>query len=270
MVFVIVHTPWPISNGLDHTYFACLCLLASMLYAYVGLSSSRPYYVWRPQWVFGCVVTFDAYEALFGCNDLGCVFRCRVAQCIPFPFSALCEAMLTMLVCATCWLSVHLYMLAYMSMHKSCLLVCRPCFNTMTLWTSDPNLHFSLVDTSFCLLFLLVYLLACLLSFLFFACHVYHAYLLYVSFICTLHLFLPLLVCLFLVFAFACTHMERGRMELGHGLPGASKKGQGCKPVDISQVVVVSRFRSLASPIWSWTLLNPFPSSSLSLLDGLY
>ena len=45
MVFVIVHTPWPISNGLDHPYFACLCLLASMLYAYVGLSSSRPYHV---------------------------------------------------------------------------------------------------------------------------------------------------------------------------------------------------------------------------------
>ena len=34
----------------------------------------------------------------------------------------------------------------------------------------------------------------------------------------------PLLVCWFLVFAFACTHLERGRMELGHGLPGASKK----------------------------------------------
>ena len=31
MVFFIVHTPWPISKGLDHSYFACLCLLASML-----------------------------------------------------------------------------------------------------------------------------------------------------------------------------------------------------------------------------------------------
>ena len=60
----------------------------------------------------------------------------------------------------------------------------------------------------------------------FFACHVYHAYPLYVSFICTLHLFLPLLVYWFLVFAFACTHMERGRMKLGHGLPVASKKGK--------------------------------------------
>ena len=35
-----------------------------------------------------------------------------VASCIPFPFSALCVDMLTMLVCATRWLSMHLYMLA--------------------------------------------------------------------------------------------------------------------------------------------------------------
>ena len=31
VVFVIVYIPWPISKGLDHP-FACLCLLASMLY----------------------------------------------------------------------------------------------------------------------------------------------------------------------------------------------------------------------------------------------
>ena len=48
MVFVIVHTPWPISKGLDHPIFM---------------------------------------------------------------------SMLAMLVCATRWLSVHFYMLAYMSMH---------------------------------------------------------------------------------------------------------------------------------------------------------
>ena len=69
-----------------------------------------------------------------------------------------CDDMLTMLVCATCWLSMHLYMLAYMSMLESCLLVCHPCFNTMKLWTSDPNLHLSLADTTFCLL---SYLFAC-------------------------------------------------------------------------------------------------------------
>ena len=234
MVFIIVRTPWPISNGLDHPYFACLCLLASMLYACIGLSSSRPYHVWRTWRVCGCVVTSNTHEALFGCNHLGCIFGCWVAPCVPFLFFAPHDAMLTMLVCATHWLFVHLYMLAYMSMHESCLLVCRTCFNIMMLWTSNPNLHLSLVDTTFCLLFLLICLLACSLSFLFFACHVYHAYLLYVSFICTLHLFLPLLVCWFLVFAFACTRTERGRMELGHDFPGVNRKGQGFKLVDIS------------------------------------
>ena len=149
-------------------------------------------------------------------------------------FSTLRDAMFTMLVCATCWLSMHFYKLAHMFMHKPCLLVCWPCFNTMKLWTFDPNLHLSLANTTFCLLFLPIYLLACLLAFLLFDCHVYHAYLLYASFVCTLHLFLPLLVCLFLVFAFACTHMGRGRIELGHGLSGASKNRQGRKHVDKS------------------------------------
>ena len=149
-----------------------------------------------------------------------------VASCIPFPISAPCDDMLTMLVYATHWLSMHLYTLAHMFKHKSCLLLCHPCFNTMKLWTFDPNLHFSPVDTifylPFCLfVFFFVYLLSC-----FFTYHVYHAYMLYASFICSLHFFLPLVVCWFLVLAFACTHMKRGHMELGHGLPGASKKGE--------------------------------------------
>ena len=66
---------------------------------------------------------------------------------------------------------------------------------------------------------LFAFSLVCLLS-CFFAC-----FLLYASFVCTLHLFLPLLVCWFLVFTFACKHMKRVCMELGHSLPGASKKG---------------------------------------------
>ena len=82
----------------------------------------------------------------------GCSFRA-------LPFFAPCDDMLTMLVYATCRLSVHIYMLAYISMHESCLLVCHPCFNTMKLWTSDPNLHLSLANTTF-------HLLACLFTFL--------------------------------------------------------------------------------------------------------
>ena len=92
-----------------------------------------------------------------------------VASCIPFPFFVSCDDMLTMLVCATRWLSMHLYILAYMSMHESCLLVCRPSFNTMKLWTFDPNLHLSLMDTIFCFtfrlfVFFLVFCLSCGLS----------------------------------------------------------------------------------------------------------
>ena len=102
------------------------------------------------------------------------------------PFFALCDDMIAMLVRATRWLSFHLYMLSYMPMHESCLLVCRPYFNTMKLWTSDPNLHFVpcghhllFAFLLVCLLsYLLAYLLAFLLSCLFVylaACHVsYH------------------------------------------------------------------------------------------------
>ena len=47
------------------------------------------------------------------------------------------------------------------------LLVCRPCFNTMKLWTFNPNLHLSLTDTTFCFLSCLPsHLFACFLVFL--------------------------------------------------------------------------------------------------------
>ena len=124
-----------------------------MLYAYVSLSCSRLYHARHPQQLCGCVVTPDAHEALFGCNHLGGIAMMLVALCIPFPFSTSCDDMLTMLVYATHWLYMHLYMLAYMSMHESCLLLRRPFFNTMKLWTFDPNLHnlhLSLADTTFC------------------------------------------------------------------------------------------------------------------------
>ena len=153
------------------------------------------------------------------------IWEMPVASCIPFPFSASCDDMLTMLVCVTRWLSMHLYILAYMSMHESCLLVCRPCFNTMKLWTSDPNLNLSLVDTTFFFAFSLVCLLACLLALLFLCLPCLPCLSTLCIFICSLHLFLLLLVCWFLVFAFACTHMEQGHIELGHDHPSTSKKG---------------------------------------------
>ena len=83
------------------------------------------------------------------------------------PYSAPCNDMLVMLVCATCWLYMHLYTLTHMFMHKSCLIVCRPCFNTMKSWKFDPNLHLSPVDTTFCLFACLFACFLALLAFLF-------------------------------------------------------------------------------------------------------
>ena len=122
------------------------------------------------------MVTSDAHKALFGCNHFGCISGCRVYPCVPFPFfhsvrsypyhACLCHPLAY----------IHLYTLAYMSMRESCLLVCRPCFNTMKLWTPDANLHLSHADTTFCLLScLFAFSLVCLLSG-FFAFHAYHAY----------------------------------------------------------------------------------------------
>ena len=125
------------------------------------------------------MVTSNSHEALFGCNHLGGITMMPVASRIPLPFFTPYDDMLTMLVYATFWLSRHLYMLAYVSMHESYLLVCHPCFNMMKLWTSDPNLHLSLTNTTFCLLSCLFALLLVCLLYCFFACHAYHAYPLY-------------------------------------------------------------------------------------------
>ena len=78
----------PHQKGLDHSYFACLCLLPSMLYACVNLSCSRLCHVWHPQRVRGCVVTYDAHEALFGCSHSVCIVVMPVVSCTPIPFSA--------------------------------------------------------------------------------------------------------------------------------------------------------------------------------------
>ena len=176
----------------------------------------------------GCVVTFDAYEAMFRCNQLRCVSECLVALRIPFPFFTPCDDMHTILVCITRWLSMHLHTLAYMSMHESCLLVCCPCFNTMKLQTYDPNLHLSFADSIFflllCLFFsFLIRLFACFLVLVLATSTMLICFML-LSYVFCIFSF-PLLVNWFLVFTFACTHIKQGRLELGHGLPGTSKKG---------------------------------------------
>ena len=125
MVFVTIRTPWPTSKGLDHPYLhvypsLLLCsmlVIASLVLGFATLGTLSGF--------GGCVVTSNAHEALFGCNHLGCITMMLVALCVPFSFSAPYDAMLTMLICAIRWLSMHLYTLAYMFMHESCLLLCQ-------------------------------------------------------------------------------------------------------------------------------------------------
>ena len=189
-----------------------------------------------------------------------------IASCKSFPFSTPCDDMLSMLACATCWLSVHFYTLAYMSMHEFCLLVCRPCFNTMKLWISDPNLHFSPHGHHLLFAFSLVCLFGCLLAFQLLCLPCLSTLCI---FICSLHLFLLLLVCQFLVFAFACTHMERGRLELGHSLLSVSKKGTDAS-MQRQAKWHVQQIQEFSLSFWVMYALKSIPSSSLSLLDGLY
>ena len=150
----------------------------------------------------------------------------------------------------------------------------------MKLWTFDPNLHLSLADTTFCLPSCFVCFFVCLLSHLFvhlaclIACHLLClpclSYLsVYALFICSLYLFLPLLVCQFLVFAFASTHVERGRMELGHSLLSTSKKGEDAS----TQVRLSSCNQQVQGLAFSFLVMysfKPLPSFSLSPLDSLY
>ena len=162
---------------------------------------------------------------------------------------------------------MHLYTLAYMSMHESCLLVCRPCFNTMKLWTSDPNLHLSFADTA------LNCLLSCFVSL--FARILVSMFAMSIMFIC----FMPL-YCAFCIFSFHS--LSAGFLSLPLHVrtwsedawtraqsPEHKQKGRGCEHANMSQAAAVSRFRSLAFPLVMYSF-KPFHSSSLSPLDGLY
>ena len=125
---------------------------------------------------------------------------------------------------------------------------------------------------------LLAFLPSCLFVYLCLSCLPPHAMLaisiLLVCFcsLCALSMHLFLSIACLLV-SCLCLYMYTHRVR-AHGSrarsPRRKQNGWGCEHVDISQETVFSRFKGLASPIWLCTLLNPLPSSFLSLLDGLY
>ena len=140
----------------------------------------------------------------------------------------------------------------------------------MRLRTFDPNLHLSLANTTFCLLsclFTLCLLFAILLVCPFARMFARILYAMLVIAILLVHFApfcyylcifpFPLLVCWFLVFAFACTHTEQGYMELGRDLLGASKKGTDASlPTWVEQLYSIGLGFSFS--LWLCTLLNPF------------
>ena len=165
-----------------------------------------------------------------------------VASCVPFSFSAPCDDMLFMLVCATRWLSMHLHTLAYVFMHKSCLPVCRLCFNTMRLWTFNPNLHCPSWTPPF------VCFLACLIAFLFLCLPCLSC--LFV--LCLSHMLFasfPSITCLLVSCLCLCMYTHGVKMLGARAQsPRRKQKGREGEHVEISQVVVFSRFKSLVYP----------------------
>ena len=181
-----IHTPRPISKGLDHFLYVCLCLLASMLYLYDFLSRSRHCHALclpqacscRSLGPHACVVASIPLVAYLDVTT--CEYTSVVLVYLMHTLSPLREMLcLPCLLCAThlaFFASLHLCMLAYMFMHES---VCRPYSNLLELWTPNPNLHLSSQNALFCLItclfapiwhLLIVCLLACFPSTCF-LCH---------------------------------------------------------------------------------------------------
>ena len=197
-----------------HVY-ACLllCFMHVLAPLVLGFSMLAPAglilfgYIWCP-WGLVWMWPFGKHLWMSGCS----------VRTLPF--------LLCAMLCLPCLLMPPVGFLCIFTRLLTCpctSLACQCVVHASTQWSYGHQSKPTFVPREHHLLF--AFSLVFLLSY-FFACHVYHAYLLYASFICPLHLFLPLLICWFLIFAFACTHMERRRMEIGHDLLSASKTGE--------------------------------------------
>ena len=175
MIFVIIHTPWPTSKSLDHPYlhvYTCLlqCFMLMLAYLVLGFVTLDALSECVVMWLHSTPIRPCLDVIAWNASPWCCLLRAHISH---FP--------LHVMMCLPCLFMPPVGFLCiftifvYMVMHESCLPVCCPCFNTMKLWTFDPNLHLSLTNTTFCLFSCLFFFsFVCSLS-CFFACHVYHA-----------------------------------------------------------------------------------------------
>ena len=166
---------------------------------------------------------FDSHEALFGCNHLGCITMMPVASCTLFPISTPCDDMLAMLVCATRWISMHLYTLAHISWvlpaSVSSMLQHNKVMDIQSKPTFVPHRNHHLFA------FLLVCLFACLLAFLLLCLPCLSC----LSVLCLFASF-PSIACQLVSCLCLCMYAHGARM---HGAksrsPKRKQKGWGCE-----------------------------------------
>ena len=151
MVLAYIYAPRPISKGLDHFLYACVCLLASMFCIHVCLSRSRLCHAFCPPWACNCrylgpLACAVAFVLLVACLDMtACETHLHDVSVLSTHLSPL-HAMLSCLPCLlyatylAFFASLHSCTLVYMFMHES---MCCPSSNLMGLWIPNPNLHLS-------------------------------------------------------------------------------------------------------------------------------
>ena len=230
MVFVIVHTPWPISKGLGHPYlhvYVCVFLCFMLMLASLVLSFATF------DTLSGFVVVWLHLTPMRPCLDVTIWDASPWCRLLPayFPLFYFMQWH-TYHVCLRHLLAFYASLHACSHVHAWVLLASVSSIlqhnEAMDIW-SKP----AFIPRGHDLLF--AFLLSCLYVYLCLSCLPPHAMLaisiLLVCFCTLLHTIYASLSfhCLstgFLALPFACIHTERGHMELGHDLLGVSKKGE--------------------------------------------
>ena len=122
-----IHTPWPISKGLDHFFYACVCLFASMLCVYVYLARFR---------FLPCFVPFVGLCLL--------VFGPICFMIASFPFVAYCDEI-------ACEIYLHDVGLLEAYLSLLCAIICLPCLLCAPVCLSSLLCIFALLPTCSCM-----------------------------------------------------------------------------------------------------------------------